>query len=150
MDNRKTLKVKIAAIGSGKYSIAIVAPENIYVNPESVRKLLFSWDEASFYGTRLTVDTIDTIPVFIVNAWVLLNLFAKEGFNSFIDWEWSELSSLCLSAAPVLHEAIEKGVPVPDFTSLQNEQIGWTLPEEVLEEFVPAFWGRKSLHRYSR
>ncbi|MBA9027842.1 DEAD/DEAH box helicase [Peribacillus huizhouensis] len=143
MDNRKTLKVKIAAIGSGKYSIAIVTPENIYVNPETVRRLLFSWDEASFYGTRLTVDTIDTIPVFIVNAWVLLNLFAKEGFNSFIDWEWSELSSLCLSAAPVLHEAIEMGVPVPDFTSLKNEQVGWTLPEEVLEEFVPAFWEEK-------
>ncbi|KMY51929.1 DEAD/DEAH box helicase [Peribacillus loiseleuriae] len=143
MDNRKTLKVKIAAIGSGKYSIAVVTPENTYVNPESVRRLLFSWDEASFYGTRLTVDAIDTIPVFIVNAWVLLNLFAKEGFNSFIDWEWSELSSLCLSAAPVLHEAIEKGVPVPDFTSLQNEQVGWTLPEEVLEEFVPAFWEEK-------
>lgn len=143
MDNRKTLKVKIAAIGSGKYSIAIVTPENTYVNPESVRRLLFSWDEASFYGTRLTVDTIDTIPVFIVNAWVLLNLFSKEGFNSFIDWEWSELSSLCLSAAPVLHESIEKGVPVPDFTSLQHEQVGWTLPEEVLEEFVPAFWEEK-------
>ncbi|RFU67140.1 DEAD/DEAH box helicase [Peribacillus saganii] len=76
----------------------------------------------------------------VVDGWGLLNLFAKEGFNSFIEWDWCELSSLCLSAAPALAEAIETGIPVPDFHSLEQDRIGWRLPQEVEEEFDDTFW----------
>ena len=68
------------------------------------------------------------------------NFFARESFNSFIEWEWSEIFSFACPAAPVLHESIEAGFPVPDFTNLQLDSIGWKLPEEVEEEFVPSFW----------
>ncbi|MGE7778655.1 DEAD/DEAH box helicase [Peribacillus sp. NPDC097264] len=140
MFNTGKLKIKIAALENGSYVLGVVNEENSFLNTSYIRRLLFNWDDASFYGTKMTTDTINENPVFILDAWGLLNFFAKESFNSFIEWEWSELSSLCLSAAPVLHESIEAGIPVPDFTNLQLDSIGWKLPEEVEEEFLPSFW----------
>ncbi|MFB7638024.1 DEAD/DEAH box helicase [Peribacillus butanolivorans] len=140
MFNPGKLKIKIAALENGTYVLGVVNEENNFLNTNYIRRLLFNWDDASFYGTKMTTDTIEGNPVFILDAWGLLNFFAKESFNSFIEWEWSEISSLCLSAAPVLHESIEAGIPVPDFTNLQLDSIGWKLPEEVEEEFVPSFW----------
>lgn len=140
MWNNGKITVKTASLGNGQYTIAAMDEQNAYISSQTIRRLLFTWDDASYYGTRLTEETIDDIPVFIVDAWGLLNFFAKESFNSFIDWEWTELSSLCLSAAPVLFESIDEGIPIPDFASLQQHQIAWSLPQEVEEEFVPDFW----------
>jgi len=143
MWNNGKITVKTASLGNGQYTIAAVDEQNTYIIPQTIRRLLFTWDDSSYYGTRLTEETIDDIPVFIVDAWGLLNFFAKESFNSFIDWEWTELSSLCLSAAPVLYESIDEGIPIPNFASLQQNQIAWTLPQEVEEEFMPDFWEEK-------
>ncbi|MFD0050331.1 DEAD/DEAH box helicase [Actinomycetes bacterium NPDC127524] len=140
MQIREKMIVKTASIGNGSFSISVCDEHGEYYNPQKIRKLLFTWDESSFYGTRLEYSEIDDIPVFILDAWGLLNLFAKESFNSFIDWEWSDLSSTLLSSAPILHETISSGIPVPDFASLQEDKIGWKLPQEVKEEFGPSFW----------
>ncbi|RFU66806.1 DEAD/DEAH box helicase [Bacillus sp. V59.32b] len=141
--NRGKFKVNTTALENGSYAISVVDEENQYINTEYIRKLLFTWDEASFYGTRLDTDSIEGMPVFILDAWGLLNLFATEGFNSFINWEWSELSSLCLSAAPILHETIIGGIPMPDFKSLQGGHVAWKLPAEVEEEFSSSFWDER-------
>lgn len=140
MINKGFLKVYTTALEDGTYAIAVADEHDHYLHPQTVHKQLFTWDKASFYGTRLDTDTVSGVPVFIVDAWGLLNLFATEGFNSFIDWEWSELSSLCLSASPILHETISGGMPVPDFGSLQQGRVAWKIPEEVENEFSPSFW----------
>ena len=140
MFNDGKITIQIAALESGSYSIAALDEQGQYLAPHSIRKLLFTWDDASYYGTKLTVETAGDIPIFAVDAWNLLNFFAKESFNPFVDWEYTELASLCLSAAPVLFESIESGIAIPDFKGLQEGQLGWPLPREVTEEFVPAFW----------
>ena len=140
MFNPGKFKIKVASIGNSLYSLAVVSEEGRFLDTPHIRRLLFTWDDASFYGTKLTIDTWEGHPVYILDAWGLLNFFARESFNSFLDWEWSETASLCLSAAPVLHESIEADIPVPDFASLQQEELAWKLPGEVVDEFVPAFW----------
>ena len=143
MFNPGKLKIKVASLDNNLYSLAVVSEEGRFLDTTHIRRLLFTWDDASFYGTKITSDTWDGHPVYILDAWGLLNFFAQESFNSFIDWEWSETASLCLSAAPVLHESIEAGIPVPDFASLQQSELAWKLPEEVEDEFVPAFWDER-------
>ncbi|PLT35829.1 DEAD/DEAH box helicase [Bacillus sp. V5-8f] len=143
MINKGYLKVYTTALEDGTYAIAVSDEQNRYLHPQSVHKQLFTWDKASYYGTRLDIDTVDGVPMFILDAWGLLNLFATEGFNSFIEWDWSELSSLCLSAAPVLYETIIDGMPVPDFESLQQGKVAWRIPSEVEDEFSPSFWDER-------
>ncbi|MFJ8259016.1 DEAD/DEAH box helicase [Peribacillus asahii] len=140
MVNLGKLKIKVAPLDHDLYRLAVINEEERFLDTIHIRRLLFTWDDASFYGTQVTTDMWEGKPVYTLDAWGLLNFFARESFNSFIDWEWSEASSLCLSAAPVLHEAIEAGLPIPDFASLQASELAWKLPDEVEEEFVPSFW----------
>ncbi|WP_409303126.1 DEAD/DEAH box helicase [Peribacillus sp. SCS-155] len=140
MLNIGKLKVQVDLLDNRKYAISVTDEQGQPIKPQTVRKLLFTWDEASYYGTRLEHEDRDGTAIFILDAWGLLHLFAKEGFNSFIDWEWSELSSLLLSAAPILYETIGEGIPIPDFGSLQQGAVAWHLPEEVVDEFNSAFW----------
>lgn len=140
MFNPGKLKIKVGALDDNLYSLAVVSEQGRFLDTTHIRRMLFSWDDASFYGTKINSDTWDGHPVYILDAWGLLNFFAQESFNSFLDWEWSETASLCLSAAPVLHESIEADIPVPDFASLQQSELAWKLPEEVEDEFMPAFW----------
>lgn len=140
MGNLEKVKIKVASLDNSLYSLAAVNEDGRFLDSTHIRRMLFTWDDASFYGTKIKVDTWEGHPVYILDAWGLLNFFARESFNSFIDWEWSETASLCLSAAPVLHESIEAGIPVPNFASLQQSELAWKLPDEVLDEFVPAFW----------
>lgn len=143
MFNPGKLKIKVGALDNNLYSLAVVSEKGRFLDTTHIRRMLFTWDDASFYGTKINSDTWDGHPIYILDAWGLLNFFAQESFNSFLDWEWSEAASLCLSAAPVLHESIEAGIPVPDFASLQQSDVAWKLPEEVEDEFVPAFWTEK-------
>ena len=145
MFNPGKLKIKVGSLDNNLYSLAVVSEEGRFLDTTHIRRLLFTWDDASFYGTKIKSDTWDGHPVYILDAWGLLNFFAQESFNSFLDWEWSETASLCLSAAPVLHESIEADIPVPHFASLQQSELAWKLPEEVEDEFVPAFWDEKVL-----
>ncbi|WP_234396965.1 DEAD/DEAH box helicase [Bacillus massiliglaciei] len=140
MFNPGKLQTKIAMMDNGQYRLSIIDETGRHLHSTYVRRLLFNWDDTSYYGTKLTIDTVDGQAFFTVDAWGLLTLFAKESFNSFVDWEWSELSSVCLAAAPVLHESIENGITIPDFSSLQQNKLAWELPEEVEEEFLHSFW----------
>lgn len=140
MFNPGKFKIKVGSLNNNLYSLAVISEDGQFLDTAHIRRMLFTWDDASFYGTKITSDTWNGHPVYTVDAWGLLNFFAQESFNSFLDWEWSETASLCLSAAPVLHESIEADIPVPHFASLQQSELAWKLPEEVIEEFVPAFW----------
>ncbi|PLS17776.1 ATP-dependent helicase [Bacillus sp. M6-12] len=140
MLNTGKIHIQTSPIGNGKYALSAVDEDNRYLNPSQIQRLLFTWDSVSHFGTKVEIGSIGNNEVILVDGWGLLNLFAKEGFNSFIEWDWCDLSSLCLSAAPVLAEAIESGIPVPDFHSLEQERIGWRLPEQVEEEFDESFW----------
>ena len=140
MFNPEKLKIKVAPLDNGTYRLAVMDQDGRFLDTKHIRRLLFTWDDVSFYGTKIKIDTWEGHPVFILDAWGLLSFFARESFNSFIAWEWSETSSLCLSAAPILHESIEDDIPVPNFTSLEHSELAWSLPHEVEDEFVPSFW----------
>lgn len=140
MFNSEKLKINVAAMGNGMYSLAVTSPDGRFLDTTHIRRLLFSWDEVSFCGTKVAIDTWNGQPVFLLDSWGLLNFFAQESFNSFVDWEFSEAASLCLAAAPILHESVEMGVPLPNFESLEHSEPAWALPLKVEEEFIPSFW----------
>lgn len=100
MFNPGKLKIKIAALENGTYALGAVNEENTFLTTNHIRRLLFNWDDASFYGTKMTTDIVDGNQVFILDAWGLLNFFARESFNSFIEWEWSEISSFACQQRP--------------------------------------------------
>lgn len=140
MFNLGTLHIQVGQLPNGTYQLAVKDDDGRMLDTQHIRRLLFSWDDTSYFGTKIEVDSIDGKPVYILDAWGLLHFFAEESFNSFIDWEWSDTSSLCLAAAPVLHEAISQGVPMPDFAKLQQGEAAWELPMKVEEEFLASFW----------
>ncbi|WP_374722764.1 SNF2 helicase-associated domain-containing protein, partial [Peribacillus tepidiphilus] len=132
------LIVHTALMEDGRYVLTATDVEGFVIEPRAWANLLFIWDEASFYGTKLDIN--ENLGGIVLDAWGILSLFSQDSFPSLVDWEWDEFSFLFLSTAPVLYDSIKSGVPIPDFSSLQSEQIGWQLPKQVLEEFEPDFW----------
>lgn len=137
------ITVHTELLQTGDYFLTAYSKENELLKPSQYSKQLFAWDEASFYGSFLDIIKIDEVEGIKLQAWELLSLFSQDHFLSFVEWNWDELSFLCLNAAPSLKEAIEAGVPVPDFSQIDNDSIGWTLPASVIDEFDEDFWTQK-------
>ncbi len=134
------ITVHTEPLQTGEYFLTACNEEGEYLKPQQYAKKLFAWDEASFYGSFLSIAEHNDVEGIKLQAYGLLSLFSQERFLSFITWNWDELSFLCLSVAPSLQEAIEEGVPIPDFARLNDKAIGWNLPAVVVEEFDEGFW----------
>ncbi|WP_042350954.1 DEAD/DEAH box helicase [Bacillus massiliigorillae] len=137
------ITVHTELLQTGEYFLTAYDEAGNFLQPKSYSKRLFAWDEASFYGSFLNILEINDVEGIKLDAFGLLSLFAQDRFLSFIDWHWDELSFLCLTAAPALQEAMEDGIPVPNFTKLDEQAIGWTLPNSVVDEFDEEFWQQK-------
>lgn len=134
------ITVHTELLQTGEYFLTAYDENGEFLQPKRYAKQLFAWDEASFYGSFLHIEEMNDVEGIKLDAFGLLSLYAQDHFLSFIEWNWDELSFLCLTAAPSLQEAMEDGIPVPDFTKLEERAIGWTLPTKVLEEFDEEFW----------
>ena len=110
------------------------------LKPADYAKHLFAWDEASFYGNFLDYATFDGREGIRLDDWGLLSLFSQDRFLSFIDWNWDELASLCLSTAPSIKDQLEQGVPMPDFSALHGNGLSWRLPDSIIDEFDEDHW----------
>ncbi|MBM7690721.1 SNF2 family DNA or RNA helicase [Peribacillus deserti] len=140
MLNKTKIHIDVQQHDNGHFIIIGKDENNHNISINSLRKLIFTWDSSSFYGTMLDTKGFEKMPGVPVEAWSLLNVFGKETFNSFVEWEWSDFASFCLSTAHLLLDGFEKGVPVPDFARLQNDEAGWALPKSMLDEFDADFW----------
>ena len=125
---------------TGEFFITAYDQDTNFLTPDRYHKQLFAWDEASFYGSFLQFETIDGKEGIRLSAWQVLSLFSQDHFLSFIEWNWDEISFLCLTIAPSLKDAMEDGIPLPDFSKLVEDQPAWTLPPSVTEEFDDVFW----------
>ncbi|WP_019243152.1 MULTISPECIES: DEAD/DEAH box helicase [Bacillus] len=134
------ITVHTELLPTGEFFLTAYSKDGGLLHPKEYAKQLFAWDEESFYGSFLTEVTIDNVEGIQLQAWELLSLFSQDHFLSFIQWQWDELSFLCLTSAPALKEAIENGVPVPDFSQMEHDEIGWALPPMVIHEFDEEFW----------
>lgn len=134
------ITVQTERLETGEYFLSAYNEQGENLAPSTYSKQLFAWDEASFYGSFLEFATVNKMEGITLQAWELLSLFSQDHFLSFIDWQWDEMSFLCLSAAPALKEAIEDSIPIPDFSKIEQNIIEWKLPASVIEEFDEDFW----------
>ncbi|MGM9926934.1 MAG: DEAD/DEAH box helicase [Bacillus sp. (in: firmicutes)] len=134
------ITVHTEPLQTGRYFLTAYDEHGDNLPPASYAKQLFAWDENSFYGNFLEYDTINEREGILLQASGLLSLFSQDHFLSFIEWNWDELSFLCLTAAPSIKEAIEETIPVPDFSHIEQNRIEWKLPPSITDEFDKEFW----------
>ncbi|MFS0783806.1 DEAD/DEAH box helicase [Bacillus sp. 1P06AnD] len=137
------ITVHTELLQSGDYFLTAYQYTGELLPPAKYSKQLFAWDEASFYGSFLTVKEVDGVAGIVLKPWELVSLFSQDRFLSFIDWHWDDFSFLCLSTAPAIKESIEEGVPVPDFGKMGEDGLSWHLSSTVMEEFDEDFWEQK-------
>lgn len=125
---------------TGDYFLTAYSKDGQLLLPKEYSKQLFAWDEASFYGSFLEIVSLDGAEGIKLQHWELLSLFSQDHFLSFIEWNWDDLSFLCLSVAPSIKEAIDDGIPVPDFSKMDEDEIAWQLPGSIKSEFDEEFW----------
>ncbi len=109
---------------------------------------LFQWHKASFYGTKLQQITINLqvgereFPVegVTLDPFEMIELYGTEPFNQFVHWTFDEFSETLLAISPVIYDAITENHFTPDFDSWKQGLFQWMVPDEVWQEFLPAFW----------
>lgn len=134
------LTVHTQRLQDGNFFITAYGKKGEFLHPARYSKQLFAWDEASFFGSFLRLETVNGEDGIRLNGFELLSLFSQDHFLSFIDWHWDETSFLCLTIAPALKDSIEKGIPVPLFSQIGKQTFTWPLPDSVLDEFDIDFW----------
>ncbi|MEH7111473.1 DEAD/DEAH box helicase [Neobacillus niacini] len=133
----KLLTIKLE---DGRYLLAAEDEHGSGLPPSEWKNVLFGRHDESFFGTLLETESVDGIEGVVVTGWHLVSLFAKESFNRFIDWDWSDQSEICLAAAHALHEGILEKDWLPDFSVWEQGDFRWQLPVRVKDEFDPSFW----------
>ncbi len=134
------ISVQTDMVEPGVYFLTAYSDKGEILSPKEYSRLLFAWDEASFYGSFLETGAIHGKEGIFLRAGELLSLFSQDRFLSFVDWKWDDLSFLCMNAAPVIRDAIDDGIPVPDFSKLDTSADAWELPPALLKEFGDDFW----------
>ncbi|MGZ6434818.1 MAG: DEAD/DEAH box helicase [Pseudobdellovibrionaceae bacterium] len=134
------VKLRTIKLDEGRYLLAAEDERGHLMDPSMWKNLVFSRHEESFFGTILENEEANGIEGVSLSGWQLVTLFAKESFNRFIDWDWSEESEICLAAAHALYDGILEKDWLPDFSVWEHGDFRWLLPERVKDEFDPSFW----------
>ncbi|WP_342433512.1 DEAD/DEAH box helicase [Neobacillus sp. FSL H8-0543] len=134
------IKLLTMKLEDGHYLLAALDERGDVLPPQEWRNIVFSQHEESFFGTLLETESVDGIDGVAVSGWHLVSLFAKESFNRFIDWDWSDQSEVCLASTHALYEGIMEKDWLPDFSVWEQGDFRWQLPERVKDEFDPSFW----------
>ncbi|MEW9053377.1 MAG: DEAD/DEAH box helicase [Neobacillus sp.] len=140
MLSTRFIKLLTLKLEDGRYFLAALDERGDELKLSEWKNLVFSRHEESFFGTLLESETVDGIEGVVVSGWHLVSLFAKESFNRFIDWDWSDQSEISLASAHALYEGIQEKDWLPDFTVWEEGEFRWKLPERVKDEFDPSFW----------
>nr|WP_263324244.1 DEAD/DEAH box helicase [Neobacillus sp. Marseille-Q6967] len=134
------IKLLTSKLEDGRYFLAAQDEFGQDLPASEWKNIVFSSHAESFFGTLLESETVNGVEGVVVSGWHLVSLFAKESFNRFIEWDWSEQSEVCLAAAFALHEGILEKDWLPDFSVWEDGDFRWKLPVRVMDEFDPSFW----------
>jgi SNF2 family DNA or RNA helicase len=137
------LRLVTIKLADERYFLTAENEDGNVLNPSVWKNLVFSRHEESFFGTLLDAEVADGVEGVGLSAWQLVTLFAKESFNRFVEWDWSEESEICLAAAHSLLEGINEKDWHPDFSAWEDGEFRWQLPERVKSEFGEAFWEQR-------
>ncbi|WCN37421.1 DEAD/DEAH box helicase [Aneurinibacillus uraniidurans] len=107
------------------------------VDPVTLTSILFSWHEASYYGTFIETVTYDRTEGLLLSPSAALDLFASPAPLEHATIEWDEEAKKLLAIAPILKQAIAEKQIQPDFSKWQKGEFGWKLLTSI--ENTPIF-----------
>ena len=137
----RVISVHLMPLANGNFFVYGTDTNANRLDVTSYKYLLFNRHKESYYGTMVEETILDGMSGLIISSWQLVTLFAEEGFNRVVEWEWDQLANLCLSSAHAIYDAIIAKEWHPDFTQLNQENsFRWSLPKSVIEEFGQGFW----------
>ncbi|WP_404330410.1 DEAD/DEAH box helicase [Mesobacillus maritimus] len=158
----KLISIHMKPLEDGRFFLHGMDANGRDIELSSWRHLLFNRHKESYYGTMLEDGKLNGAVGVFISSWQLVTLFAEEGFNRIVEWEWDELSHLCLASALAIYDAIHEKDWHPDFRALDGAGSGgngddttvgkaaapvtesrafrWLLPEQVKDEFGDNFW----------
>ncbi|GGI43976.1 ATP-dependent helicase [Paenibacillus marchantiophytorum] len=101
---------------------------------ETLRKLLFTWHEPSYYGTLLEVKPAGDVTVVILPVEMVLPFFADPSFMDVLRWEGGNgCAKGLLETAHLLHQAAQQGHYVPSYQAYREGTLLWTWDLEASE-----------------
>lgn len=98
-----------------------------------IKQRLFAWHEASYYGTDLTIHTIDNIELIVLPAEQVIPFFAEIDFLQHIEWEWGDRAETLMKLAPLLVDCLKEKKYIPSYSAFQSGKLQWTWDEEASE-----------------
>lgn len=134
------IKLLTTKLPDGRYLLTARDEKDREMAPERWKNLVFSRHEESYFGTFLETAESEAGSGLALSGWQLVSLFAKESFNRFIEWDWSEQSETLLDASYALYDGINANEWLPDFTAWEHGDFRWQLPARVKDEFDSSFW----------
>ncbi|MED4935097.1 DEAD/DEAH box helicase [Heyndrickxia coagulans] len=137
------VKINIQPVPDGRYFLFAEDRAGNGADPSYWAPSLFMWHEESFYGAFMPYTRFGSRCGILADSFTLLSLLGKEGFSSMLRWDWDERGQIYLAAAPVLLDAVLSGGWLAEAAALPEEE-AWEieLPDAVIDEFSPSFWGR--------
>ncbi|WP_134703515.1 DEAD/DEAH box helicase [Ammoniphilus sp. YIM 78166] len=112
------------------------------VDPFELKTRLFSWHEASFYGTFLDIHNFGGWEGILLSPAMALDYFSFPTPLAHQDLQWNEEASSIRAIAPELRNILEEKSYYPHFKEWQEGKWGWVFPVSV--ESAPPFiqeWG---------
>lgn len=135
----KLNKINIHCKQIGINSFFIHATSNkVMVEPHILSSFLFHWHKDSFYGTTLEIAEVNGRLGFVLNSYEWLELLSRCPFNSFVEFEWDEISAICRLLSGDLYEMISDVERAHKYMSLKFPKIS----DEIKESFSPDLWSK--------
>lgn len=96
-----------------------------YVSGQYLKHRLFAWHEASFYGTELTVQSVQDMEVIILPSEQVIPFFADGRLLEHIEWVWDEDCLPFIELAPSLAACIQDKQYAPSLSAFKSGKLQW-------------------------
>ena len=91
-----------------------------YVSGQYLKHRLFAWHEPSFYGTELTVQSVQDMEVVILPSEQVIPFFADGRSLEHIEWVWDEDCLPFIELAPSLAACIQDKQYAPSLSAFKS------------------------------
>ncbi|MBW7460423.1 ATP-dependent helicase, partial [Paenibacillus sepulcri] len=103
-----TITIQISLSAYGDAVIYGSSGNHDFISGLSLKQRLFAWHEASFYGTELSVQTVQGIELVLLPSEFVIPFFAERELLAHIEWVWEGDAAQLIELAPMLAACIEE------------------------------------------
>jgi SNF2 family DNA or RNA helicase len=115
----------------GQFYMYAVRDNDTFIPVSDWVSQLFTWDEASFYGSMIVKDSSDT--GLYLSPWETFQYFSNHPQSSLIDVQWKEEAEWLHANASLLAEELKDGRFAPDYEAWKQGTTKWKLTDSVVD-----------------